>query len=111
MFCCNIFTADNGLSLEPKTDILMALQISILKEHFKPQLYLAEMANLSLSLSIGARSMALKFMGYNDSLENFIAEFFKAWGNFKPEDYKGMFEDKIQKVKQDYDNFNKKEPW
>ena len=64
----SIYTDDYDFSNMPAADILLAIYQSIFKEHFKPTMYLAEMANLKMKFSFGNHRVILEFGGYNESL-------------------------------------------
>ena len=108
---CSIYTTDWKFTKEPATDLLIAFYTSIFKEHFKPVLYLAEMANLQFQFTFASNLVSLAFSGYNETLFHLVEEFFKNLETFKGEKMESMFKDKYVEMVKTLDNFEKNEPY
>ncbi len=108
---CSIYTTDWNFTRDPSTDLLIAFYTSIFKEHFKPTLYLAEMANLGFAFTFASNLISLKFTGYNETLNHLVEEFFKNLMSFKPSKFESMFKDKYVEMVKTLDNFEKNEPY
>jgi insulysin len=108
---CYIYTDEFNFTRDPEVDLLIALHQSTFKEHFKPVLYLAQMANLQYSFSFGSNQVSLSFSGYNETLIQLVREFFKALRSFRAADYKMLFENERAKMEKNFLNVNKAEPY
>lgn len=78
-----IFTNDNGWNFLPNVYASVLVWKEMFINYMRELTYLAEMANLSFSMSIDENSISLWFSGFNSSMKNYCTEIFKKICEFK----------------------------
>lgn len=98
---CIVHTNNNGISKSAKSNILAILWTDVFQQHINELSYLALTANLKLEISFKNR-IDFTFSGFNDSMENYVKAIFEKLCNFNCEEYESVFNDRLEKLIQQY---------
>ncbi len=72
-----IYTNDNLLGRSVRSRVFFEVWSAVIEEHMREFSYMAEMANLSVQFQVYHDNYNIRWVGYNDSMPNYVTETLK----------------------------------
>ena len=101
---CKLYTSDLHFGVAPQAALFAEVWKRVLQEYLREYAYMADCAQLSLSSTIGADNIELKWSGYNDSLLNYVEGTLEKISLLRTADVRDIFAQVKEQLAQEYRN-------